>query len=309
LLSIVKRIEFYKTAGANNTWVGLLSACDDSDTDKDGIPNHLDLDSDGDGCSDAIESKSSTTATSTTIYPTGTDVNTNGLLNVYETATAGVVNYTSLYDPFATSANLAACKDTDADGISDDTDLDDDNDGILDAVESPDCFYSDNDWHYGNRSDIKVTSGLTMTSPQNQPQKLVDGKNSGVSYDVRMETTTTTVNARGSGRQVYQFNMNIPVKLTKILLGYTGIYSHFNNDTKLILRGSNDGISWTNLSAEVTYDATINSNSATETSTIYPYPATTQYATSANIFTVTQNAAKYQYYDIFWSNGGGINNT
>ncbi|MCE2705437.1 MAG: discoidin domain-containing protein, partial [Terrimonas sp.] len=148
-----------------------------------------------------------------------------------------------------------------------------------------------------------------MTSPQNQPQKLVDGKNSGVSYDVRMETTTATVNARGSGRQVYQFNMNIPVKLTKILLGYTGIYSHFNNDTKLILRGSNDGISWTNLSAEVTYDATINSNSATETSTIYPYPATTQYATSANIFTVTQNAAKYQYYDIFWSNGGGINNT
>jgi hypothetical protein len=107
------------------------------------------------------------------------------------------------------------------------------------------------------------------------------------------------VNALGSGKEVYRFNMNIPVKLSKILLGYTGIYSHFNDNTKLILRGSNDGSNWTNLSAEVTYDATINSNSATETSIIYPYPATTQYATSANIFTVTQNAAKYQYYDIF----------
>jgi hypothetical protein len=108
--------------------------------------------------------------------------------------------------------------------------------------------------------------------------------------------------------------MNIPVKLSKILLGYTGIYSHFNDGTKLILRGSTDGTTWTNLSGtsgtpEVSYDATINANSGTETSTIYPYPATNQYATSANIFSVTQNAAKYQYYDIFWSSGGGINNT
>jgi hypothetical protein len=135
LTSIVKRIEFYKTAGANNTWVGLLSGCDDADTDKDGIPNHLDLDSDGDGCSDAIESKSSTTATNTTVYPIGTDANSNGLLNDYESATAGVINYTSFYDPFAISANLAACKDTDGDGISDNIDFDDDNDGILDAIE------------------------------------------------------------------------------------------------------------------------------------------------------------------------------
>ena len=40
--------------------------------------NSLDLDSDGDGCSDAIEGGSSSTATSTTAYPSGTDTNTNG---------------------------------------------------------------------------------------------------------------------------------------------------------------------------------------------------------------------------------------
>jgi hypothetical protein len=109
LLSVVKRIEFYKTAGANNTWIGLLSGCDDSDTDKDGIPNHLDLDSDNDGCSDAIEAKSSLSATSTTEYPAfsaGDDTNANGLLNVYESNTAGVVNYNSFYDPFAISWHL-----------------------------------------------------------------------------------------------------------------------------------------------------------------------------------------------------------
>ncbi|MCX6228524.1 MAG: hypothetical protein NTV75_05020, partial [Bacteroidia bacterium] len=200
--------------------------------------------------------------------------------------------------------------DYDGDGIINSIDLDDDNDGILDAVESPDCYYTANEWHFGNRPDITVTSGLVMTSPQNQPQKLVDGKNSGVSYDVRFVATTTV----GSGQEVYKFNMNIPVKLSKITLGYTGIYSQFNDGTKLILRGSNDGSTWTNLSGtsgtpEVIYDATINTSSATETSTIYPYPATTQYGTSANIFSVTQNAAKYQYYDIFWSSAGGINAT
>jgi hypothetical protein len=187
-------------------------------TDGDGILNHQDLDSDGDGCSDAIESKSSTTATSTTVYPlftSGDDTNSNGLLNVYESTTAGVVNYTSLYDPFATSANLAACKDTDSDGISDDIDLDDDNDGILDAVESSDCFYTSSEWRSGNRSDIIVTSPLTMVSPQNNPQKLVDGFNYGTSYDVRFASTSGSVNAVGSGVQVYKFDMKIPVKLSK----------------------------------------------------------------------------------------------
>ena len=171
-----------------------------NDTDGDGILNHLDLDSDNDGCSDAIEAGVTTDATANfkyTFISPSNDSNNNGLIDLKESATAGVINYTSSYDPFAISANLAACKDTDGDGVSDNVDLDDDNDGILDAVESPDCFYTEDNWHFGSRPDITVTSGLSMTSPQNQPQKLVDGKNSGVSYDVRMETTTSLVNALG----------------------------------------------------------------------------------------------------------------
>jgi hypothetical protein len=106
------------------------------DIDNDGILNHLDLDSDGDGCSDAIEASSSTTATSTTVYSTGTDTNTNGLLNNYESATtAGTVNYTSTYANYALSNAVNACLDTDADGIKDVLDIDDDNDGVLDNVE------------------------------------------------------------------------------------------------------------------------------------------------------------------------------
>ena len=40
-----------------------------------------------------------------------------------------------------TSATIYAI-DTDSDGIDDIVDIDDDNDGILDADESPNCFYT-----------------------------------------------------------------------------------------------------------------------------------------------------------------------
>ncbi|WP_395806169.1 hypothetical protein, partial [Daejeonella sp.] len=288
------------------------ATCND-DKDKDGIFNHHDLDSDNDGCSDALEAEA-TAITTANFQFTGTaaDFGSNGLINSKETVPDnGTLNYTSKYVN-ALSNNISYCADTDRDGISDAIDLDDDNDGILDDVESPNCFYTENEWHYGKRPEIEVTTGLTMVSPQNNPQKLVDGVNSQTSYDVRMVTTTATVNALGSGVSVYKFNLKTPVKLSKILLGYTGIYTHFNDGTKLILRGSNDGITWTNLSGtsttpEVSYDATINATAGIETSQIFPYPNTTLYSENANVFTVTQNQAKYQYYEIFWASGGGIN--
>jgi hypothetical protein len=109
------------------------------DTDNDNIPNHLDLDSDGDGCADAIESRSSTSARSTTVFPTGTDTNTNGLLNNYESTTAGTVNYNSTYEDYALDNSINACKDTDGDFVGDIFDLDDDNDGLLDTEEGNIC--------------------------------------------------------------------------------------------------------------------------------------------------------------------------
>ena len=105
------------------------------DIDNDGILNSLDLDADGDGCSDAIEAGSSTTATSTSVYPTGADTNTNGLLNNYEGTTPGTINYTSTYVSYALNNSINACTDNDGDGVKDVFDLDDDNDGVLDTFE------------------------------------------------------------------------------------------------------------------------------------------------------------------------------
>jgi hypothetical protein len=128
--------QFWYEAGVTENGFGFFN-CQPLDTDNDGIPNRLDLDSDNDGCSDAKEAGSSTAATSTTVYPTGTDTNGNGLLNNYESTNAGTVNYTSTYSNYALSNTINACTDTDNDGVADLVDTDDDNDGILDNLECP----------------------------------------------------------------------------------------------------------------------------------------------------------------------------
>ncbi len=89
-----------------------------TDTDGDGIPNYLDIDSDGDGLLDNYEAQNFNNFQ----LPSGEDTDGNGLDDVYET------------DPGA--GNGIVPIDTDGDGIPDYVDLDSDNDGILDQNES-----------------------------------------------------------------------------------------------------------------------------------------------------------------------------
>ncbi len=280
-----KRIEIYKTAGSQNSWVGLFAGCNDQDTDNDSTPNRLDLDSDGDGCSDALES-GATTSTTTNYAFAGT-MGANGLDNSLETAGNGLINYTSTYD-FAISKNYAACVDTDGDSITDVIDIDDDNDGILDAVESPNCFYSRADWLSGNRSDITVSTTLAMNATYGSPYKLVDGNNgtAAANYAVNFIASTT------AGQTVYAFKMPVPVELKTIYLGYINANTHFNTGTVLRLEGSNDNVSWTTLGNG--YGA----------STSVPGLAG---SLTANTFSVTQNSGKYLFYRIYWVSGGGVN--
>jgi hypothetical protein len=110
-----------------------------NDTDGDGKYNHLDLDSDADGCSDAFEAGTTSDKTASFAHPTA-GVGTNGLLNSLETvADNGIFNGTYTYDN-AVDPTEIACTETDGDGVIDIIDLDDDNDGILDANEQAACI-------------------------------------------------------------------------------------------------------------------------------------------------------------------------
>ena len=111
-----------------------LITCGKFDDDADGISNEYDLDSDGDGCSDAFEG-GVPTATSSTTNLSG-NVGVNGLVNTLEYTDDLVtkVNYKPT-NYLVKSSFLNKCLDTDGDGIKDIIDIDDDNDGILDAEE------------------------------------------------------------------------------------------------------------------------------------------------------------------------------
>ncbi len=84
-----------------------------TDSDGDGVADHLDLDSDNDGITDNVEAQS----TANYIAPTGNDSDGDGLDDAYE---AGGVTPV----------------DTDTDGTTDFLDTDSDNDGVNDVTEA-----------------------------------------------------------------------------------------------------------------------------------------------------------------------------
>ena len=100
-----------------------------NDFDGDAIPNHLDLDSDNDGVHDVVESG-------------GGDANFDGMVdgftdndgNGLHDGSAGLLGPDADSDGFPDVHDL---HDKDGDGVADVNDLDNDNDGILDTVESP----------------------------------------------------------------------------------------------------------------------------------------------------------------------------
>ena len=189
------------------------------DIDNDGKINSLDLDSDGDGCADAIEAGSSTTATSTTTFPTGDDANRNGLLTTYEGTTAGTVNYTSTYTTYALSNTINACLDTDADGIKNVVDIDDDNDGVLDLVEQS-CANA-----------VLSKSGITISSTVNWVfQNAPTGLNSLLDGNLIQQIYPSETNL--NNKTILQFNLPSQKVLNLIEL------ANNSNQTPLVAGGT-----------------------------------------------------------------------
>jgi hypothetical protein len=212
-----------------------------TDFDNDGITNNFDLDSDGDGCYDAFEAGAVNSNVATVPI---TSVGANGLENTLETATDnGLVNYTLRYYYAKTSA-YSLCSDADGDGIKDLVDIDDDNDGVLNATESPTCFYSTDDFTSGYRtnSGIIITSDLVLDPTANTPANLLNGYSAmnGETSTIDPAVKFSTTNSQDIyGKVIYKFEFPILVQLDKIYINYAANTSHFtasSTDT------DNDGI-------------------------------------------------------------------
>ncbi|MCE7996769.1 MAG: T9SS type A sorting domain-containing protein [Roseivirga sp.] len=120
------------------------------DTDMDGTPDYLDFNSDNDSFLDALEGYDTDGDLVANTLPAGTDTDGDGLDDNYDTV-VGPNSTTNAYNnedandfPDVTTAAAtserdwreANALDTDLDGEPDATDIDDDNDGILDTDES-----------------------------------------------------------------------------------------------------------------------------------------------------------------------------
>jgi len=257
------------------------------DVDQDGIPNHLDYDSDGDGCSDSFEAGAIPSEVSDHKFSSSPDVNGNGLNDNIESGTTGQTNYSSTYNPYALSNSIRLCADSDNDGVNDVSDIDIDNDGVINSIESPSCFYSAQELESGNRgSFVKITTGLNMVSTYSAPNELVDGDagTGATSYAVQFANAQTIT----SGSNIYTFEFLMPVKLKNIYLGYATTNSHFGASTVIKLQGSIDGTTWTDLNSGTSYGTTNSSGTVLNQGNI-----------RYNQFTVASGSeARYRFYRI-----------
>jgi hypothetical protein len=167
-----------------------LAACSSFDTDSDGIINELDKDSDGDGCSDAYEGGATTNTTANYTFANST-VGTNGLTSSLEVSdnVSTAINYTTTYN-IALSDVLNKCLDTDGDGVNNGTDIDDDNDGILDSEEMG-CGPAD--FTMANLT----TSPAATSNLQTLSGKLFKG-NAYADYEINMVGVKTVLTSPGT---------------------------------------------------------------------------------------------------------------
>ncbi|WP_123873434.1 beta strand repeat-containing protein [Chryseobacterium piscium] len=240
----------------------------DIDTDGDGIPNRLDLDSDGDTCPDALESgvsansgaSASMSASGGSIYTGGVASGTanayvgngtpsqygaNGYFNGIETSSeSGVYNAVSTYAQYGLSLTVNACADTDGDGILDLVDIDDDNDGILDIIEETCTTPTTSD-----KTNVIVTKPTTINfnfAAGKILYNLVDGAD-GTNYVIGNPSGTLT------NSEWFRVEFSLPRILTYWEIGHYSGQTLFTGSTTYKVQGSNDAITWTDVTGTLSY--------------------------------------------------------
>ena len=143
-----------------------------------------------------------------------------------------------------TISSMDLTTDSDGDGVLDYLDLDDDNDGILDADESPECFYSA--LEANNISG--VTSGFNPAAGNNIPN-LYDGSTSTV-YNF---TAGQAVNPNDALLTI-TYPTAVPLTSLSVAQVASGLIATTNGAARLV--GSNDGVNYVSLSNGINVQTT-----------------------------------------------------
>jgi hypothetical protein len=257
-----------------------------SDIDGDGVPNYLDRDSDGDGCPDAVEAGINLSLLlPSNFYNTGGNVpgthvivggtyGDNGLSNDVETpADSGILNYPSTYNMYATDININICRDTDNDGVPDVLDLDDDNDGILDAVESPTCFYTAAEAIIP----VKISTGLASSTVNSVA--ITPGNDIPTMHDTTTSNTPASnhvVPANQLGTtSVVIYKVEYPTRLGLTQMTVTGNAVSWGAGSAAVLEGSNN---------DITYEAVSDPLATSSTSGTKTWLVNNSLPTAANLY-------------------------
>lgn len=208
--------------------------CSDEDLDGDGVANHLDLDSDGDGASDVLEAGFS-------------DPDGDGFVGVAPVLVDrfGAVDGHGYLQPlgYYKIREVVATDDFDGDGVFDLFDVDDDNDGIFDHIESPNCFELDAKiYETGDRRHLlEVTTSLPIRT--GNADLLIDGIETLSNIGIQIPSATALAN-----REIFRLSTTMALSIEyasiRMLFNTTGFFS---NGSQVILQATNDGINWVDL--------------------------------------------------------------
>ncbi|NIF06156.1 hypothetical protein F3J23_11960 [Chryseobacterium sp. Tr-659] len=177
--------------------------------------------------------------------------------------------------------------DTDGDGIDDYVDIDDDNDGIVDAVESPACYFTANEWNTGAKPQSVVTISSSLTTTNGFFDQLTDGVN-----NVNAVTFSNTPAQPIQNANVYLFDFAYPVRLDALYLQFNTA-TQFAGTTKIQGSNTNNGTDWVDLSAAIVQTAGTNTtaNGAVSVTTSIKYPVTLNTTTAFKYIRITGVAA------------------
>lgn len=180
------------------------------------------------------------------------------------------------------SAQTGPNDDFDGDGIINSIDIDDDNDGIPDAVESPSCFYLASEWNTGVKpttNGVVVSSALTTTT----------GNFSQLLDNVTGTTAVTFTTGQAiQNANVYLFTFDHAVRLDALYLKFNTA-TQFVGNTKIQGSNTNNGADWVDLSAAIAPGSASNvtANGGITVASSMKYPVTLNTTTAYKYIRIT----------------------